>query len=122
MRIYLLFFFFILSISSISMGLILYKVSPEDFPLLAPNLFYICLFFLSISLFTLLGYFFRKIVRNQLNKYMLFALSFRQGFLLAVFSCVSAYFLHMQIFTWWLELLVLLCLLSIEIFFLIREK
>jgi hypothetical protein len=122
MRIYLLFFFLILSISSISMMLIFYKVSPEDFPVLAPVLFYTCLFFASMSLFTLLGYFFRKIVKNQLNKYMLFALSLRQGFLLAVFSCISAYFLHMQMFTWWLELLVLLCLLCIEIFFLIREK
>jgi hypothetical protein len=122
MRLYLSIFVGILFISLIGLFLILEKLSPNLFPILAPLLFYSCLFFASFSLFSLLGYFFRRLFNRKINKFISFTLSFRQGFLLAIFTSLSTYFLHKQIFTWWLEILVLFGLLIVEMFFLVRER
>lgn len=122
MRIYLSILGIILFISLAGLFLVIHKLSPNIFPLLAPILFYSCAFLASFSLFSLIGYFVRRLLNPGINKFISFTLSFRQGFMLAIFTCLSAYFLHIQIFTWWLEVLILLGLLIIEMFFLVRER
>lgn len=121
LRWYLISFVLIFCISITGLGLTLNFVSPNEFPFLAQSLLFSLLFGLSFSFFTLTGYFLRRFTHPTINKYIFFNLSFRQGILLAIFTCISAYFLHINAFTWWSELFTLLFLLLIEVFFMTRE-
>ena len=122
LRISLFVFLGILLLSSTGLFLVTQYISPATFPVLAQLLFFSLLFFVSFSFFTLINYFIRRLVHPRLNKFILFHLSTRQGVLLALFVCISAYFIHLNVFTWWSELLVLFFLLFIEIFFVVKEN
>jgi len=122
MRIYLLSLIAIIIISFCGGILVLLKISPQDFPVIGPLLFYFFFFLFNFSIFSILGYLIRRITLPQINKYILYNLSFRQAVLLAIFACLSAYFLHLDIFTWWLELFVLIILLIVEVFFTINTN
>lgn len=113
---------FIFVVSSLSIFYILLKLSPEDFPMLSPSLFFIMLSLASFSLFTLAGYAIRRLYEPKINKFISFNLSFRQGILLAIFTIMSALLLYLRAFTWWSELILMFILLAIEVYYVLNNK
>ena len=121
MRKYLLVFLCIFIMCLLGLLSVLFYLSPEDFPVMATGLFYLFFFLLSFSLFTVLGYLLRRMFQFKVNKFFHFQMSLRQAILLSMFSCLSAYLLNIQAFTWWSVLSVLAFLFFIEIFFMVRD-
>jgi hypothetical protein len=121
MKIFLFLLFGIGGTGGIGLTLTLLYFSPEEFPILAPILFYISLFLFSFSVFSLLGYATRRILTAKINRYISFNLSFRQGVFLGGFVCYLAFLLSIRSLTWWAIFLALLIILLLEMFFMFQE-
>jgi hypothetical protein len=98
---------------------VLFFLSPKDFPVIAPILFFLTLFLSSFSFFSLTAYQIRRIFTPKINKFLSLNLSIRQALFLSFFTIYIAYLFKIRAFTWWSTLLGLIFLLFLEIIFII---
>ena len=100
---------------------IIYNISPEEFPVISPTVLYFLVFFMTFSLFTLIGYGIRRIIMPTMNKFFVLSISLRQAVLLSIFIVLSFIFMHMKIFSWLLMILIACALMLLEFFFIVKE-
>ncbi len=87
---------------------------------LSISLFFISLFFVLISLFTLLGFLFRVWLVKGPAFAEFFSISLRQGLLLTFASVLCLFLLLFEVLTWWSGLLVVIVAFLLELYFATR--
>ncbi len=97
---------------------ILLFIDPSKASLLIFLLFYFCLLALSISVFTLIIFFLRKIFVNALH-FQMISVAIREAVLLSILLVGSLALSAKGLLFWWIELIFLIALVFIESFFLL---
>lgn len=118
---YIVFLFLTLIAGGFSFFMVITRLNPYVTPVLALLLFFICLFFLSSSFFSIVGYSLRVFFfRNELFLNH-FNVSLRQGVLAGACLCGLFGLQSMRTLFWWSGLLLLLLTLLLELYFMARE-
>ena len=120
MRSYIIYLFFIFFTSVFAMSMVVMWLSPSEFNLLAPALFYLFLFLILYSALGLCGFLLRRIFSSSGNKVMQFFIGLRQSAGLALSACLMLFMVHYKMMTWWIFLLIIIFFTLMELLFVIR--
>lgn len=104
-------------ISCFAWLLTIMKLDPFESTGLALFFFFLSLFVTLTSLFTLLGFFVRRVVTRNEILYNHFNVSLRQGLLLSLCTLILLTFLLLGVLTWWDGFLVVLIAFLFELYF-----
>ncbi|MBI5755069.1 hypothetical protein HZA41_02525 [Candidatus Peregrinibacteria bacterium] len=102
--------------------LVLWKLNPSENPALSLPLFFLTLFFASVSLLTCIGLFIRRSWYKNFPPYNSLTVSFRQAVELTFCIIGSLFFLMLGVLTWWNGLLLGAIVLLAEWYFSAREN
>ena len=100
--------------------LILIYVDPTNAGLLEFALFYLSLFFGLAGIFTLVGFYFRRLFAKNEIVFAHIGVSFRQGFFLAIILAGSLLLQNLGMFIWWTAILFIASITLLEFYFMTR--
>lgn len=113
--------FLVAVFSTVALLLVVMRANPFSVSVWPQIAFFLSLFLSVASFLALAGYFVRLFLyRNEIFLSHL-TIALRQGMLGALLLCVSLYFQHLRVLTWWNALLLACIVALLEVFFLSRE-
>ena len=108
-------------ISGIALALLILNVNPRLNPYIGLGLFFPVLFLFLVSLFSLLGFYVRKIFFNSKYFYSQIVTSIRQAVFLSLLVEFSLVFSLVNVFNWFTGLLLIFVFLILEFYFSEKE-
>ncbi len=108
---------FLFAISLISLIFILIKVDPYNTTALVFVIFYLSFFIAVAGLFTLAGFYLRRLIVKNKIPFRLFKTSLRQGILISFILTGFLLLQSFRILKWWSGGIIVLVILVIEIYF-----
>lgn len=118
----LLIIFLAMVFSTIAWILVLLRANPFSSTAWPQLVFFLSMFFMAASTLTIGGYFARLFLHRGEIFFSHLTTALRQGMLGGILLCVSLYFQHIRVLTWWNLLLLIVIVLLLEVFFLSREE
>lgn len=105
----------------LSFIVVLFRIDPYTTGALGLALFFISLFFAIWGTLGLLGFIVRRFVQSQVIPFRHIGVSLRQSLWFAILICLTLLLVSQQLLVWWMSLLLVLTLGTLEAFFLSRS-
>jgi len=102
--------------------LVVFNVDPYEGGVMGRALFLSTLFFALFGTISLAGFAIRAATRRDAPLYLQVIVSFRQAVLIALLIVAALVLQVLQVLTWWNSMIMLLCIIMIELFFLTRSS
>lgn len=104
------------AISIAALFMVLLKLDPFESTALALSLFFVSLFFTLLCVFTLIGFYVRRITdKGELYHYHM-STALRQGILLSICANISLFLLMLGLLSWWSGLLLVVVITLVEFY------
>ena len=97
--------------------LVINLVNPEEAGILGFVFFYVSLFIALWGTFSVMGFYFRKLILKEEMLIKHIKVSFRQGILFAILITGSLFLQSKNLLTWWNIVLFIIALTLLELFF-----
>ncbi len=102
--------------------LVVFNIDPYEGGIMGRVLFLSTLFFALFGTISLAGFAIRAATRRDAPLYMQVIVSFRQAVLIALLIIAALVLQALHMLTWWNSMIMLLCMIMIELFFLTRSS